>query len=192
MLFDSRHWPGLADGTITVAFRRWRRRAARPGGRQRFALGELALDDVRIIAPDDITSDDARRAGFASRDALMAQLDAQPDGDIYRIELHFAGDDPRVALRQRDDVTPAEVEQLRARLARIDRARASGAWTQAVLRIIDEQPGVRAAELAAQLQRETLPFKADVRKLKELGLTESLEVGYRLSPRGRALLRLLS
>jgi ribosomal protein S19E (S16A) len=27
-----------------------------------------------------------------------------------------------------------------------------------------------------------------VRKLKELGLTESLEVGYRLSPRGRALL----
>jgi hypothetical protein len=31
-------------------------------------------------------------------------------------------------------------------------------------------------------------FKADVRKLKELGLTESLEVGYRLSPRGRAVL----
>jgi hypothetical protein len=27
-----------------------------------------------------------------------------------------------------------------------------------------------------------------VRKLKELGLTESLLVGYRLSPRGRALL----
>jgi hypothetical protein len=27
-----------------------------------------------------------------------------------------------------------------------------------------------------------------VRKLKELGLTESLQVSYRLSPRGRALL----
>jgi hypothetical protein len=37
--------------------------------------------------------------------------------------------------------------------------------------------------------RETLPFKRDVRKLKELGLTESLEVGYRLSPRGRAYRR---
>jgi hypothetical protein len=36
--------------------------------------------------------------------------------------------------------------------------------------------------------REKLPFKRDVRKLKELGLTESLLVGYRLSPRGRALL----
>ena len=36
-----------------------------------------------------------------------------------------------------------------------------------------------------------LPFKRDVRKLKELGLTESLETGYRLSPRGRALLERL-
>ena len=34
-------------------------------------------------------------------------------------------------------------------------------------------------------------FKTDVRKLKELGLTESLEVGYRLSPRGEAVLRAL-
>ena len=35
---------------------------------------------------------------------------------------------------------------------------------------------------------DMLSFKRDVRRLKELGLTESLEVGYRLSPRGRALL----
>jgi hypothetical protein len=32
------------------------------------------------------------------------------------------------------------------------------------------------------------PFKRRVRQLKELGLTESLEVGYRLSPRGRTVL----
>ena len=31
-------------------------------------------------------------------------------------------------------------------------------------------------------------FKRDVRKLKELGLTESLEIGYRLSPRGVAFM----
>ncbi len=35
---------------------------------------------------------------------------------------------------------------------------------------------------------ETAWFKTNVRKLKALGLTESLEVGYRLSPRGRAFL----
>jgi hypothetical protein len=36
--------------------------------------------------------------------------------------------------------------------------------------------------------RETAPFKLDVRKLKNLGLTISLEVGYELSPRGQAFL----
>jgi hypothetical protein len=57
-----------------------------------------------------------------------------------------------------------------------------------VLRLIEARPGERAADLARSLGRETLPFKRDVRKLKELGLTESLEVGYRLSPRGRSFL----
>ena len=45
-----------------------------------------------------------------------------------------------------------------------------------------------AADLAATFGRETQPFKLDVRKLKNLGLTLSLEVGYRLSPRGEAYL----
>jgi hypothetical protein len=49
--------------------------------------------------------------------------------------------------------------------------------------------GRRAANLAAAFGRDVQPFKADVRKLKNLGLTISLEVGYRLSPRGAAYLR---
>ena len=54
--------------------------------------------------------------------------------------------------------------------------------------IIDRSPGVRAPELAAELERETQSWKTDVRKLKEKGLTESLAIGYRLSPRGEAVL----
>lgn len=54
--------------------------------------------------------------------------------------------------------------------------------------LIAERPAVRAGDLAASLGRETQPFKIDVRKLKRLGLTESLAVGHRLSPRGRAVL----
>ena len=46
---------------------------------------------------------------------------------------------------------------------------------------------MRAPDLAAQVGRETADFKKDVRKLKELGLTESLDIGYRLSPRGQAV-----
>jgi hypothetical protein len=57
-----------------------------------------------------------------------------------------------------------------------------------VLELIDARPGVRAGDLADSFGMERLAFKADVRKLKALGLTESLEVGYRLSPRGAAYL----
>ena len=58
-----------------------------------------------------------------------------------------------------------------------------------MLRLIADQPATRAPDLAALLDRETQPFKTDVRKLKNLGLTISLSPGYRLSPRGEAYLR---
>ena len=57
-----------------------------------------------------------------------------------------------------------------------------------MLELIRERPRVRAPDLAQSLGLDTQPFKRDVRKLKELGLTESLEIGYRLSPRGRTVL----
>ena len=104
-----------------------------------------------------------------------------------RIAFHLAGEDPRVALRERSELTADDVAELGRRLGRLDGASTHGPWTDAVLRLIAERPGVRAGDLAESLGRERLPFKADVRKLKGLGLTESLEVGYRLSPRGRAL-----
>ncbi len=63
-----------------------------------------------------------------------------------------------------------------------------GPWTYEVLQAIADNPGLRAPDLAASFGRETLPFKRDVRKLKELGLTISLEVGYELSKRGQLTL----
>jgi hypothetical protein len=104
------------------------------------------------------------------------------------VAFRLAGPDPRVALRQRAELSPAERAELDRRLARLDAASRRGPWTAEVLRLIASRPETRAADLAAELGREKAPFKANVRKLKELGLTESLEVGYRLSPRGRAYL----
>lgn len=188
MLFPQRFHAGLADGSVTLAFRRWRRPAAKAGGRQRTPVGELAIDAVEAIELDDITEDDARRAGYADRDELLAELARHPDGTLYRIELHLAGPDPRVALRERADLSDDEWRAVTTRLSRLDRASRHGPWTTTVLRLIAERPAVRAPDLAASLGRETQPFKTDVRKLKELGLTESLPVGYRLSPRGRTVL----
>jgi hypothetical protein len=187
MLFKQRQWEGLADGTITLAFRRWRRPQARTGSRLRMAAGVLMVDAVDVVSVDDINEEEAHRAGAASVAELVAQLDAH-QGDIYRVAFHFAGPDPRVELRQSDVLSDEEIVEVRRRLARLDARSPRGPWTIQILRLIDQHPGVRAGDLAESLQRERLAFKADVRKLKELGLTESLKVGYRLSPRGRVVL----
>ena len=187
MLFRPATLRGIGDGWVTLAFRRWPEPRVRPGGRQRTAVGVIAVDAVEAVDRDQITDDDARAAGFATLDELLAFVDRRASGTIYRIRLRLAGPDPRIALRES---LPGD-EQLREiehRLTRLDRASRHGPWTRAVLRAIHDGPGVRAADLAARFGRETLAFKLDVRKLKELGLTESLPRGYRLSPRGRAAL----
>jgi hypothetical protein len=188
MLFEQRLWAGLADGSVTVTFRRWQRPRAAAGGRHRTPAGVLAVDAVTVVDPAAITEDDARAAGFGSLAELRRRLDRHGGGPVYRVDFHHAGADPREALRQAGSLSAGELAGLRARLDRLDRAARGGPWTAATLRLIADRPQVRAADLAAAAGRERLAFKADVRKLKELGLTESLEVGYRLSPRGRALL----
>jgi hypothetical protein len=178
---------GIAAGRVTLAFRRWRRPTVRAGGRLRTRIGELAITAVDIVDPGDITEADAARAGAASRAELVAFLDSR-DGDVYRVALHLAGPDPRIALRERAAITADERAAIVRRLDRLDAASRRGPWTRTVLALIDANPAVRAPDLAARLGLETAPFKTDVRKLKELGLTESLEIGYRISPRGRAFL----
>jgi hypothetical protein len=191
VLFRRHALDRIRAGEVTLAFRRWDRPRARAGGRQRTPVGELAIDSVEPVDRAAITAADARRAGHASVAALLAELDTRGDAQIWRIELRWAGEDPRRSLRERADLSAADIELLRGRLERLDRAARSGPWTRQTLELIAARPEVRAADLAASVGREKLPFKRDVRKLKELGLTESLERGYWLSPRGRALLAAL-
>jgi hypothetical protein len=177
----------IAAGTVTCVFRRWDRPRVRVGGTQRTAVGVLEFTAVEPVDEAGLTLEDARTAGFADLTAL--QRAQRGDGQLYRVGVRLAGPDPRVALRAKRRLSQADRAEIDTRLARMDRASPHGPWTAAVLELIAENPGVRAPDLAARLGRETLPFKRDVRKLKELGLTESLEVGYRLSPRGRAYRR---
>jgi len=191
MLFPKRLWPGIADGTISLAFRRWERPRARPGARHRTPAGVIVIDAVQAVDPAAITDAEARRAGAADGDEIRAIL-ARRSGTHHRIAFHFAGADPRIELRRTDRLSDAAWAELAAQLERIDRATKRGPWTIATLRLIGDRPEVEAADLAAAVGRERLPFKADVRRLKELGLTESLRPGYRLSPRGVGLLDYLS
>ena len=184
MLFRQDVLRRIGAGEVTLAFRRWRRPTVKSGGTLRTRVGVLAIESVRLVDERDVTDADARRAGAEDREALLAGLPG--DGPLHRIEFRLAGPDPRIALRERSDISSAERAGIDARLARLDAASRHGPWTSRVLDLIAERPATRAPDLAASLGRETLAFKADVRKLKELGLTESLRVGYRLSPRGRA------
>ena len=123
---------------------------------------------------------------------MLRDLGPGREGALYRVELHYAGEDPRERMREQSVLSSEQAAEITASLARLDKASRRGPWTESVLRVIADNPeGTRAADLAAQLDRETLPFKADVRKLKELGLTESLDVGYRLSPRGKTYIDVL-
>lgn len=188
MLFRRETLEGLSAGRISLAFRRWERARVRRGSRLRTAVGVLAVEAVDVVAIADITEEEAGRAGYASPAELRAELDARGVSPVHRIELRFAGPDPRVMLRTRDDLSADDVAELTRRLARLDAASRRGPWTTDYLRMIRDRPETRAPDLAASVGRETARFKASVRRLKELGLTESLAVGYRLSPRGRAFL----
>jgi hypothetical protein len=186
MLFRQDILEGIAEGRVTLAFRRWRRAPPADGSTLRSPVGVLRLDRVTTVDEVDITAEDVRRTGM-SPDDLRASIAGE--GTLLRIELRLAGDDPRIALRERRP-EPGELQAIVARLARIDSAGATP-WTARYLRLIAEQPGIVSRVLARQVASEVPPFKRRVRQLKELGLTESLEVGYRLSPRGRAVLERL-
>ena len=188
MLIPIRTLDEIAAGRVDLAFRRWAKPAVKAGGSQRTAIGVLRFDAVDAVDLAVVTDADARRAGFADHAALAAELARHRDGQLYRIRLHREGDDPRVALREDDALDDDAVAEITARLDRLDRASSHGAWTRPTLALIRANPTVRAPDLAESVGRETQPFKLDVRKLKNLGLTISLRVGYELSPRGRAYL----
>jgi hypothetical protein len=186
MLFRRDILEGITEGRVTLAFRRWRRAPPADGSTLRSPVGVLCLDRVTVVDEGDITVEDVRRTGM-SVDELRASIAG--DGTLLRIELRLAGDDPRIHLRERLP-DRAELQAVMARLARIDAA-CSTPWTTRYLQLIADEPGIVSRVLAPQVNADVPPFKRRVRQLKELGLTESLEVGYRLSPRGRAVLECL-
>ncbi len=186
MLIRRAELDAIREGTVDLAFRRWTAARVREGTRLRTQIGLVEVTSVGETTVDAITASEAVRAGFSSIEELVAFLRQHPERPVFRIGLRYAGPDPRLALREDAELSDGDRARLAARLARFDGASRRGPWTATALEIIHRRPGVRAADLALELGLETLVFKRDVRKLKELGLTESLETGYRLSPRGRA------
>jgi hypothetical protein len=178
----------VRDGSVTLAFRRWQRQDVKPGSEFRSSAGVIRVGEVSVVDATAITDEEAVLAGHPDADALRKRLRPDPSLPTYRVELSWAGEDPRIALRESAELTDDEVAGLDAKLDRLDRASSHGPWTMDTLDIIRRRPHTRAPDLAEELGRERDPFKIDVRKLKNLGLTQSFDVGYAVSPRGEAYL----
>ncbi|TYK49457.1 hypothetical protein [Actinomadura decatromicini] len=192
MLFRREVLEGIAGGRIDRVFRVWAEPRVRAGSTQRTWAGIIVIDSVTPVTPEEITEQDALRSGFNDRAALLTALSkSTKEGGYHRVMLHLGGPDPGSELADNADLSDRELADLKATLDAIDSRSRRAPWTREILRLIEEHPGLRAQDLAERLNRDKLPFKADVRRLKALGLTQSLETGYRLSPRGKALMTYL-
>ena len=189
MLFQKRFWEPIRAGEMTLTFRRWKRRQAVPGNRYRTPAGIVEVSSVDIVEPGAITDAEARRACHESAEALISDLRGDSALPIYRIAFRFVDEpDPRQLLAEDDDLDDADIAEIDRRLDRLDKASKHGPWTRQVVETIAEHPRRRAPALAEMYGRGAQPFKTDVRKLKNLGLTLSFNPGYTLSPRGEAYL----
>ena len=189
MLFKQSFHEGLLDGSITVTFRRWSRPRVKLGGWYRLnptaVLKVTSLDEVDV---GEISEAEARRSGFPDRASLLAELErGGAPAPVYRVAFRCLPlPDKRERLARDSAVTAEDAAALTTRLKRMDRSSRHGPWTQQTLALIDRHPRTAASQLAKRAGRETQAFKTDVRKLKKLGLTLSHDIGYELSPRGRA------
>lgn len=177
MQFTSRNSDQIRAGGVTLTFRNWKRPHAKVGGVYRLRpTGAVKVTRLANVRLSRVSSDDAVRAGFPSVDDMVAFLGLPRTAEVTRVEFALTDDSPKV-------VPSLTVEEVVKRLEATDR-RSAAPWTARVLALIEAHPAIRAGDLAPLTGWDTPKFKANVRKLKALGLTRSLEVGYRLTDLG--------
>ena len=150
MLLKKHILEGIAEGRVSLAFRRWKRPTVKAGGSLRTVIGVLDIQSVEEIDESSITEREAQQAGCGSLEELLADLGTR-SGDLYRIAFRFAGEDPRLELREPDELSETVFWQISNKLAGFDKRSSSGPWTRATLKLISKAPGKRAPELAEDL-----------------------------------------
>ena len=188
MLFKQVHLDGIKAGTIHLAFRKWKKPTVKTGSVLNTSIGQVKVISLDSIDQNDITEEDARNAGFTNLNDLLELLDKN-HGTTYRIGIAYHKEDPRIALRSDDSLSEVDFTLLMEKLERLDTYSKQGNWTRSTLEVIKSNPGLRAADLAKITGREKEWLKTNIRKLKNLGLTISHEIGYSISPRGAEFLR---
>jgi hypothetical protein len=189
MIFRLHQLKAIKSGSLTLAFRRWEKPNVKKGSTMKTALGVIRVVDVEPIKENAITKADAAKAGYESVGLLMYDLNKITSGSIYNVKVKYESEDPRLELREKTDLPEEDIQKIKTKLERLDKTR--GPWVLKVMKLIKRYPERRAGDLAEIMQMDKLDFKVNVRKLKNLGLTISHEIGYSLSPLGEIVMERL-
>lgn len=191
MLFKEKHLQGIRSGEISLAFRKWKKPAVKTGSLIKTSIGLVEIKAVSEIYASEITNNDAMNAGFISLEEMFQLLNKTEQGVIYKIHVHYFDEDPRIALRENTNPENVELKEITSKLERLDRYSKQGKWTLEILKLIHQNPTLRATDLAQRTKWEKEWLKLNIRKLKNKGLTISHEVGYSISPLGEKYLEWL-
>jgi hypothetical protein len=188
MLFKTKFSALIKAKKIHTAIRKWTRPTVKENGTLITAAGQLRIVSVKKINYNEITDHEIIEAGYANRKELDHEINGRSAGEIYRIKFKLEGEDPRIKLREHEDLSGVELDALQKKFEALDARSKVKGWPLRILEAINKEPGMLAIEQAKKLGYEKIWFKFHVRKLKNLGLTISLERGYKISPRGKAFL----
>lgn len=191
MLFKGVHLQGIKSGEITMAFRKWHKASVKSGSLVHTSVGLIEIGKIEIVNENDITDKDAAQAGFMDKKQLFKSFTHNCTGTIFKISVHYHAEDPRIKLREQTTLSEHQFNDLKARLKRLDRYSKQRYWTEKVLLTIKHNPKLHAIGIANLTGFEKEWLKLNIRKLKNLGLTISHQVGYELSPLGNEYLNKL-
>ncbi|MDR7130855.1 hypothetical protein J2X69_003214 [Algoriphagus sp. 4150] len=185
MLFKEMHLSGIKSGKITLAFRKWKKASVKSGSLLHTSIGLVEIRRVETVSENDITDKDALNAGFTDKKQLLNSFTYNSKGMIFKISVSYHSEDPRIKLREQTELSEPQFTELKKKLERLDNHSKQGFWTRKILLAINDNPNLHAIGIAKLTGFEKEWLKLNIRKLKNLGLTISHNVGYELSPLGK-------
>ncbi|MCE7044426.1 hypothetical protein [Dyadobacter sp. CY312] len=192
MLFKEIHLRGIRSGNITLAFRKWQKAFVKKGSLLHTSIGLVQIHAIEAINESDITSQDALNAGFPDKKQLVQSFVQNGEGTIFKISISYHSADPRIKLREQSEISEQQFADLKKKLVRLDNLSKHGHWTERILLTIKDNPNLHAVGIAMQTGFEKEWLKLNIRKLKNLGLTISHNIGYELSPLGEKFIERFS
>lgn len=185
MLFKEIHLSGIKSGKIALAFRKWQKASVKSGSLLHTSIGLVEIRKVETVNENDITNKDALNAGFTDKEQLLKSFTHNSTGAIFKISVSYHSADPRIKLREQTELSEPQFTDLKKKLEQLDNHSKQGYWTEKILLTIKDNPNLHAIGIAKLTGFEKEWLKLNIRKLKNLGLTISHNVGYELSPLGK-------